>query len=112
MALGVSFQIPSVIYVLSRLGLVSARFLLAKLQYAVFAAVVIAAVITPSPDIGNMFIIAGPMILLYTMTTIVAIALVSLAVTFLGPFGAFVAGVAIATIVEQLRARAVNAVCR
>jgi sec-independent protein translocase protein TatC len=71
-ALGVSFQIPSAIYVLSRLGLVSATLLLRKLQYAVFAAVVIAAVITPSPDIGNMFIIAGPMILLYTLGIAVA----------------------------------------
>jgi Sec-independent protein secretion pathway component TatC len=36
-ALGLSFQIPAIVFVLSRIGLVNARFLIAKLKYAVFA---------------------------------------------------------------------------
>ena len=47
-ALGIVFQIPAVIFVLSRIGLVSAGLLARKLKYAVFASVVIAAVITPN----------------------------------------------------------------
>ena len=71
-ALGISFQIPSVVFVLSRLGLVNARFLLSKLQYAVFAFVVVAAIITPTADVGNMLIIAGPMVVLYLLGIMVA----------------------------------------
>jgi sec-independent protein translocase protein TatC len=66
-ALGVAFQIPAVIFVLSRIGLVDARFLLAKLKYAVFLCVVAAAVLTPTTDPGNMLVIAGPMVALYVL---------------------------------------------
>jgi sec-independent protein translocase protein TatC len=64
-ALGVVFQIPAVILVLSRIGLVTARGLARHLKYAVFAAVVVAAVITPTGDPANMLVIAAPMIVLY-----------------------------------------------
>jgi sec-independent protein translocase protein TatC len=64
-ALGIVFQIPAVIFVLSRIGLVSAGLLARKLKYAVFASVVVAAVITPTGDPGNMLIIAAPMVVLY-----------------------------------------------
>jgi len=66
-ALGIVFQIPAVIFVLSRIGLVSAGLLARKLKYAVFASVVIAAVITPTGDPGNMLIIAAPMVALYVV---------------------------------------------
>ena len=66
-ALGLVFQIPAVIFVLSRIGLVSAGLLARKLKYAVFASVVIAAVITPTGDPGNMLIIAAPMLALYVV---------------------------------------------
>jgi sec-independent protein translocase protein TatC len=71
-ALGIAFQIPAVIFVLSRIGLVDARFLLKKLKYAVFGCVVVAAVITPTTDPGNMLVIAGPMVLLYCLGIVVA----------------------------------------
>ena len=66
-ALGLVFQIPAVIFVLSRIGLVSAGLLARKLKYAVFASVVVAAVITPTGDPGNMLIIAAPMVVLYVV---------------------------------------------
>ena len=44
-AFGLSFQIPAIVFVLSRIGLISARFLVAKLKYAVFACLVAAAVL-------------------------------------------------------------------
>lgn len=71
-ALGIVFQIPAVIFVLSRIGLVSAGSLARQLKYAVFASVVIAAVITPTGDPGNMLIIAAPMIGLYIVGIAVA----------------------------------------
>ena len=71
-ALGLSFQIPAVVFVLSRIGLVNARFLLAKLKYAVFACVVLSALLTPTTDPGNMLVLAGPMIVLYCVGIVVA----------------------------------------
>jgi sec-independent protein translocase protein TatC len=71
-ALGLSFQIPAIVLVLSRIGLVSARFLIAKLKCAVFACVIAAAVLTPTTDPGNMLVLAGPMIVLYCVGIAVA----------------------------------------
>jgi sec-independent protein translocase protein TatC len=71
-ALGLSFQIPAIVFVLSRIGLVNARFLAAKLKYAVFACVVLAAILTPTTDPGNMLVLAGPMIVLYCVGIVVA----------------------------------------
>lgn len=64
-ALGVVFQIPAVIFVLSRIGLVTARGLVRYLKHAVVGCVVLAALITPTPDIPNMLVVAGPMLALY-----------------------------------------------
>jgi sec-independent protein translocase protein TatC len=64
-ALGIVFQIPAVMFVLSRIGLVDARFLLRNAKYAVLGSVVVAAIITPTSDPWNMLLIAGPMMLLY-----------------------------------------------
>lgn len=64
-ALGVIFQIPAVIFVLSRMGLVSPGFLARNFKYAMLGSVIVAAVITPTTDFVNMLIIAGPMIALY-----------------------------------------------
>lgn len=61
------FQIPAVVFVLSRIGLVSARMLLRFFKHAVLACMVVAAVITPTTDFANMLIIAGPMIVLYAV---------------------------------------------
>ena len=66
-ALGIVFQIPAVIFVLSRIGLVTARTLLRYFRHAVLACAVVAAVITPTTDFANMLVIAGPMLLLYCL---------------------------------------------
>ena len=65
LGLAIVFQIPPIIFVLSRIGLVSAGFLIRNTKYAVLIAFVLAAIITPTADIPNMMIMAGPMILLY-----------------------------------------------
>ena len=63
--LAIVFQIPPIIFVLSRIGLVTPGFLLRNTKYAVLMSFVVAAIITPTADIPNMMIMAGPMILLY-----------------------------------------------
>ena len=71
-ALGIVFQIPAVIFVLSRIGLITAGMLVRYFRHAVVGSVVVAAVITPTTDFGNMLIIAGPMIVLYGVGIAVA----------------------------------------
>jgi sec-independent protein translocase protein TatC len=63
--LGLVFQMPTIAYFLGRMGVVTARGLLSKFKYAVLSAVVIAAVVTPSPDAWNQLILAGTMVVLY-----------------------------------------------
>ncbi len=72
LALGLIFQIPPIIFVLSRMGLVSPGYLLRNTKYAVLISFVVAAIITPTADIPNMMIMAGPMILLYLVGVLVA----------------------------------------
>lgn len=70
--LGIVFEIPAVIFVLSRFGLVTAGFLLRNTKYAILIAFVLAAVLTPTGDIPNMMIMAVPMIMLYLLGVLVA----------------------------------------
>jgi len=70
--LAIVFQIPPIIFVLSRIGLVTPGFLLRNTKYAVLMSFVVAAIITPTADIPNMMIMAGPMILLYLVGVVVA----------------------------------------
>ena len=72
LGLGIVFEIPAVIFILSRMGLVSAGFLLKNTRYAVLIAFIVAAIITPTTDIPNMLIMAVPMILLYLLGVVVA----------------------------------------
>jgi sec-independent protein translocase protein TatC len=72
LGLGIVFEIPAVIFVLSRIGLVSAGFLLRNTKYAVLLSFVVAAVITPTADIPNMMTMAVPMIILYLLGVVVA----------------------------------------
>jgi len=70
--LGVVFEIPPVVFILSRIGIVSGPFLLRNTRWAILICTIIAAVITPTQDIFNMMVIAVPMILLYLTGVIVA----------------------------------------
>jgi len=72
LGLGVIFEIPALIFVLARMGLVSGGFLLRNTRYAILIAFIVAAVITPTTDIPNMMMMAVPMILLYGLGVVVA----------------------------------------
>jgi sec-independent protein translocase protein TatC len=61
------FQIPTLIFVLARLGLVSALSLWRHLKYAVLSAAVAAAILTPSPDPWNQLAFAAPMVAMYVL---------------------------------------------
>jgi sec-independent protein translocase protein TatC len=65
--LGVSlvFELPVLIFLLTLLRIASPRFLLRHSRYAILAIVIIAAIITPTPDVFNLMLFAIPMNLLY-----------------------------------------------
>src|SRR6266566_1912641 len=72
LGLAVIFEIPAVIFVLARIGLVSGPFLLRNTRYAILGSAVVAAVITPTTDIPNMLMMAVPMVGLYLLGVVVA----------------------------------------
>jgi sec-independent protein translocase protein TatC len=65
LGLGLVFQIPVVIFVLARIGLVTPGFLLRGWKWAVVGSFVVAAFVTPTPDAVTAAALAGPMIGLY-----------------------------------------------
>jgi sec-independent protein translocase protein TatC len=72
LGLGLVFQMPMVVFVFARFGVVTAGFLMRKIKYAVLIIVVVAAVITPSGDPVTLAIFTAPMVLLYLLSIGVA----------------------------------------
>jgi sec-independent protein translocase protein TatC len=72
LGLGLVFQIPVIIFVLARVGLVTPGLLLRGWKFAVIGSFVIAAFITPTPDMVNQTMLALPMIGLYLIGVTVA----------------------------------------
>ncbi len=67
LGLGLMFELPIVIVLLAKIGVVTPRFLLRKLRWAVLVIVAVAAIITPTADLFNLLLFAGPAILLYLL---------------------------------------------
>ena len=67
LGMGVIFQMPTLVYFLARLGMVSARFLLRQFKYAILVAFVVSAIITPTPDVVTQSMLALPMLVLYLL---------------------------------------------
>lgn len=68
---GLVFQLPLVVLLLTRLGIVSPQLLVEKRKYALFGMVVLSAMLTP-PDIISLMLMAGPMVVLYEISIILA----------------------------------------
>ena len=67
LATGLVFETPILIFFLARLGIVTPAFLMQKLKYAIVLAFIIAAVVTPTPDMVTQTVLALPMIGLYLL---------------------------------------------
>jgi sec-independent protein translocase protein TatC len=65
LGLGISFELPILIFFLAMFGIVSPRFLWKNIRYAILAVFIVAAIICPSPDPWTMCIYAIPMLALY-----------------------------------------------
>jgi sec-independent protein translocase protein TatC len=66
------FELPTLVFFLSKLGLVTSRWMVKNFKYAVLAVFVIAAVITPTPDMITQSILAVPMLALYGLGIVIA----------------------------------------
>jgi len=74
LAFGLTFELPVVTFFLARIGLVTHHTLLGATRYAVVAIFILAAVLTPGPDIASQLLMAGPLLLLYGLSIGVAFA--------------------------------------
>lgn len=72
LAFGVTFELPVVTFFLARLGVVTHRTMLGYFRYAVLAIVILAAVLTPGPDVASQMLMAGPLLVLYVLSIGVA----------------------------------------
>jgi len=68
LALGITFQLPTLVLFLARMGMITPRFMIRNFKYAVLLIIIAAAVL--SPDGGGVGLVAmgGPVILLYVFS--------------------------------------------
>lgn len=72
LGMGVVFQMPAITYVLARIGLVTAKFLVKIWKTALIVILIAAAILSPTNDIPNMLLFAAPMMVLYIVSILVA----------------------------------------
>lgn len=65
---GLVFELPVVILLLSIFGIVTPRFLIRNIRYAILITAVLAAAIAPTPDLATVFILWIPMVALYIIS--------------------------------------------
>jgi sec-independent protein translocase protein TatC len=65
LAFGVIFQMPTIVFFLARMGMVTAGFLIKHTKYAVLIIFVLGAVLSPGTDVVSQALMAGPMLVLY-----------------------------------------------
>jgi sec-independent protein translocase protein TatC len=69
---GIVFELPILIYLLSSMGILNAPFMRRTRRYAIIIILIIAAIITPTPDAITMSVVAVPLLLLYEVGIMVA----------------------------------------
>jgi sec-independent protein translocase protein TatC len=71
--MGLVFEMPVLMHVLSRLGIVTKKFLRKHRKYAIVILLTLAAAITPSGDAFTMSVVALPLYLLYEFSILVCV---------------------------------------
>lgn len=69
---GIAFELPVLCFVLAKLGIVTGAFLKKYFKFAFVIILVVAAIITPSPDWTSQFLVAIPLTLLYWISILLA----------------------------------------
>jgi sec-independent protein translocase protein TatC len=68
----VTFELPIVIYILSKLGIMTPEFMRSSRRYATVIILIIAAIVTPTPDLVTMLTVSFPLFLLYEVSIYVS----------------------------------------
>jgi sec-independent protein translocase protein TatC len=72
LAFGIVFELPAATYVAAKLELVDAPLLKRYRRHAIVANTILAAVLTPTPDVFTMLLMAAPMVLMYELSIVIA----------------------------------------
>jgi sec-independent protein translocase protein TatC len=72
LGLGITFELPILVFFLALFGIVTAGFLWKNIRYAILIIFIIAAIITPTPEVMTMCVFAAPMLVLYLVSIGVA----------------------------------------
>jgi sec-independent protein translocase protein TatC len=73
LSIAATFETPTLVFFLSKMGILTAKWMIKNFKYAVLVIFIIAAVITPTPDWINQSIVALPMIALYGLSILIAL---------------------------------------
>jgi sec-independent protein translocase protein TatC len=65
---GLTFQLPTVVLFLAKMGLITPRFMIRNFKYAVMIIAVVAAILSPDPGGVGMLMMGGPVIVLYILS--------------------------------------------
>ncbi|MEO5984442.1 MAG: twin-arginine translocase subunit TatC [Ferruginibacter sp.] len=68
---GIAFELPVLAYVLAKIGLITPKFLKTYRKYAYVVILIVAAIITPSPDWTSQLIVTVPLIILYEISIVI-----------------------------------------
>lgn len=68
---GIAFELPVLAFVLAKIGIISAQFLRTYRKYAFVIILILAAIITPSPDWTSQAIVAVPLLILFELSVII-----------------------------------------
>ena len=72
LATGLVFELPILVYILANLGIMTPKFMKESRRYAIVIILIVAAVVTPTPDMLTMTVVAIPLFLLYELSISVA----------------------------------------
>jgi sec-independent protein translocase protein TatC len=72
LASGLFFELPVIIYFLTKLGLVTPAFLRNNRKYAIVLVLIVAAIVTP-PDVVSQTVVAIPMLLIYEVSIFISV---------------------------------------
>jgi sec-independent protein translocase protein TatC len=73
LATGIIFELPILVYFLTRFGLLTPQFMRKYRKHAVVVILIVAGVITPSPDITSQLLVAFPLYFLYEASIFVSL---------------------------------------
>ena len=72
LAMGLVFQMPAITYVLARIGIITAGFLVRSWKVSLIVILIVAAVVSPTGDVINLMLFATPMMALYVVSIFIA----------------------------------------